>query len=101
MAGNGRRLIRLARRILPALAVIVLLAGALALANDAAAGSVRLGAFYPWILATSALALLVLVGVIAQRLLRLTQELSQQVPGARLTRRVLLMLIALAVPPVL
>jgi nitrogen fixation/metabolism regulation signal transduction histidine kinase len=101
VAGTGRRLIRLARRILPALAVVVLLAGALALANDAAAGSVRLGAFYPWILGTSALALLVLIGVIAQRLLRLTHELSQQVPGARLTRRVLLMLIALAVPPVL
>lgn len=101
MAGSGRGLIRLARRTLPALAVVVLLAGALALANDAAAGSVRLGRFYPWILATSALALLVLTGVIVQRLLRLTRELSRQVPGARLTRRVLLMLIALAVPPVL
>ena len=101
MAGNGRRLIRLARRVLPALAVLVLLAGALALANDAAAGSVRLGRYYLWILSASGFALLVLLGVIVQRLLRLSRELHSQVPGARLTRRVLLMLIALAVPPVL
>ena len=95
------RLTRLARRVLPALAIFVLLAGALVLASDAAAGSARFGRFYPWFLGASAFALLVLIVVIAQRIVRLLGELKRQSPGARLTRRMLLMLIALAVPPVL
>jgi len=101
VAGSGRRLIRLGRRILPALAIFVLLAGALALASDAASGSARLGRFYPWLLGASALALLALIFVIAQRIARLVGELRRQAPGARLTRRMLLMLIVLAVPPVM
>ncbi len=91
---------RLTRRILPPLAVVVLLAAALLLANDAAGGINRFGALYPWMLGASALALLVLIVFIAMRLLRLRSELRQRSPGARLTRRVLLMLILLAVPPV-
>jgi len=92
---------RLSRRILPPLAVAVLLAAALVLANDAAGGSSRFAAWYFWILGASAAALLVLIVVIAQRLLRLKRELAQRVAGARLTRRLLAMLILLAVPPVL
>jgi nitrogen fixation/metabolism regulation signal transduction histidine kinase len=99
MASAGR-VTRLTRRILPPLAVAVLLAAALVLANDAAADSNRYGALYPWILGASALALLVLIIFIVQRLLRLRGELRERMPGARLTRRVLLMLILLAVPPV-
>ncbi|MDR3387892.1 MAG: ATP-binding protein [Rudaea sp.] len=99
MASAGR-MTRLARRILPPLAVVVLLAAAVVLANDAAGGSNRFGAWYPWILGASALALVVLIVFILQRLLRLRGELRQRIPGARLTRRVLLMLILLAVPPV-
>lgn len=101
MADLQRRLIRLARRVLPAAAIFVLLAGALVLASDAAAGSARFGRFYAGFLGASALALLVLIVVIAQRIARLLAELKRQTPGARLTRRMLLMLIALAVPPVL
>jgi nitrogen fixation/metabolism regulation signal transduction histidine kinase len=101
VAALQRRLTRLARRVLPALAIFVLLAGALALASDAAAGSARFGRFYGAFLGASALALLVLVVVIIQRIARLLAELKRQTPGARLTRRMLLMLIALAVPPVL
>ena len=100
MASAGR-LNRLTRRILPPIAIAVLLAAALMLANDAAGGSNRFAGFYPWILGTSVLALLMLIVIIAQRLLRLRGELRQRVPGARLTRRVLLMLILLAVPPVI
>jgi len=101
VADLQRRLIRLARRVLPAAAIFVLLAGALVLASDAAAGSARFGRFYAGFLGASALALLVLIVVIAQRIARLLAELKRQTPGARLTRRMLLMLIALAVPPVL
>ena len=100
MAGTGR-LTRFARRILPPLAVVVLLAAALLLADDAAAVGSRYAALYPWMLAASACALLVLIAVIVQRLLRLRRELGARVAGARLTRRVLAMLILLAVPPVL
>jgi nitrogen fixation/metabolism regulation signal transduction histidine kinase len=88
------------RRLLPVFAVTVLLVAALLLANDAASGNSRLAAWYSWLLVASALALVVLCAVIAQRLWRLRQDLRAGVPGARLTRRVLLRLIVLAVPPV-
>jgi nitrogen fixation/metabolism regulation signal transduction histidine kinase len=94
------RLTRLTRRVLPVLAVAVLLGAALLLANDTAGGESRLGAWYPWMLGACALALIVLLAVIAQRLWRLRGELRAQAPGARLNRRVLLMLIVLALPPV-
>jgi len=89
------------RRVLPALAILTLLAAALLLARDAAGGSNRFGAYYSWILVASAISLGVLILIIAQRLLRLSRELQRRIPGARLTRRMLLMLIGLAVPPVL
>ena len=91
---------RIVRRALPVLAVALLLAVALILANDAAGGASRLGAWYPWVLGASVLALLVLVAIIAQRLLRLRRELRERTPGARLNRRMLAMLILLVLPPV-
>lgn len=94
------RLTRIARRALPVLAIAVLLVAALVLANDASGGSSRLGVWYPWMLGACVLALSVLIAVIAQRLLRLRRELRERAPGARLNRRVLAMLIVLALPPV-
>ncbi|MDE1960425.1 MAG: HAMP domain-containing protein [Xanthomonadaceae bacterium] len=91
---------RIVRRALPVLAVALLLAVALVLANDAAGGASRLGAWYPWVLGASVFALLVLVAIIAQRLLRLRRELRQRTSGARLNRRMLAMLILLVLPPV-
>ncbi|MBS0556547.1 MAG: HAMP domain-containing protein [Proteobacteria bacterium] len=88
------------RRAVPVLAVAVLLAAALVLANDAAGGASRLGAWYPWMLGASVFALVVLVAIIVQRLLRLRRELREHAPGAGLNRRVLAMLIVLALPPV-
>ncbi|HTI96480.1 MAG TPA: ATP-binding protein [Rudaea sp.] len=99
MAPAGR-LTRITRRALPALAVAVLLAAALVLANDAAGGASRLGAWYPWMLGACVLALTTLVAIIVQRLLRLRRELRERAPGATLNRRVLAMLIVLALPPV-
>ncbi len=95
------RLTYLARRTLPGLAAIALLVAVLLLGNDAAGGSDRLSGWYPWVLTASVLALIALLVAIAQRLLRLRRELRDNVPGARLTRRVLVMLIFLALPPVL
>ena len=93
-------LTRFTRRVLPVVAVALLLAAALLLANDAA-GDSQLGPWYPWMLGACALALVALSVMIVQRLWRLRGELRRNVPGARLNRRVLLMLIVLALPPVL
>ena len=100
MARQPERLIRIVRRALPVLAVAVLLAAALVLARDAAGGASHLGAWYPWMLGASVLALAVLIAIIIQRLLRLRRDLRAGEPGARLNRRVLAMLIVLALPPV-
>ncbi len=100
MSEPSGSLTRLVRRILPPLAVLVLLGAALFLANDAASGGNRLGGIYAWMLGASIFALLVLTLIIGQRLLRLLRELRRDAPGARLTRRLLIMLIVLALPPV-
>ena len=97
---RATRLTRFTRRVLPAVAVALLLAAALLLANDAA-GDSRLGTWYPWMLGACVLALVALLVMIVQRLWRLRGELRSSVPGSRLNRRVLLMLIVLALPPVL
>ncbi len=93
-------LILIGRRVLPALAVLALLAASLKLAEDAAAGSSGFIDSYRWVLGAAALALVVLVALIVQRLWRLRRDLGRDAPGARLSRRLLLMLVLLAVPPV-
>jgi PAS domain S-box-containing protein len=90
----------LTRRVLPAAAVLALLGCALLLAGDAAGGESRLGRLHPWMLGFASAALVVLVVVIAQRLVRLVRDVRHEVPGARLTRRLLAMLMLLALPPV-
>ncbi len=87
------------RRALPALAVLVLLLASLKLAEDAAGGG-GVGLYYRWILGAAATALALLALAIAQRLWRLRVDLQRGAPGARLGRRLLVMLVLLAVPPV-
>lgn len=88
----------LLRRALPALAVGVLLIASLKLAEDAAGDSARFAAHYRWVLGAAAAALVMLVATIGQRLWRLRGDLVRTAPGARLTRRLLLVLILLALP---
>jgi PAS domain S-box-containing protein len=87
------------RRALPALAALVLLLASLKLAEDAAGGG-GVGLYYRWILGAAAAALALLAIAIAQRLWRLRVDLERGAPGARLGRRLLVMLVLLAVPPV-
>jgi PAS domain S-box-containing protein len=87
------------RRALPALAVLALLLASLKLAEDAAGGG-GVGLYYRWILGAAAAALALLALAIAQRLWRLRVDLQRGAPGARLGRRLLVMLVLLAVPPV-
>ena len=93
-------LILIGRRVLPALAVLALLAASLKLAEDAAAGASGFIDAYRWVLGAAALALALLVVLIVQRLWRLRRDLGRDAPGARLSRRLLLVLVLLAVPPV-
>jgi nitrogen fixation/metabolism regulation signal transduction histidine kinase len=95
-----RWLTLIGRRLLPAAAVLALLAASLQLAGQAAGGSGGFVDAYRWVLGAAALALFILVALIGQRLWRLRRELRRDAPGARLSKRLLLILVLLAVPPV-
>lgn len=88
----------LLRRALPLLAVAALLLASLELAEDAAGEGARFAAHYRWVLGAAAIALLLLVSAIGARLWRLRNDLRRGAPGARLNRRLLTVLILLAVP---
>ncbi|SFN60032.1 sensor histidine kinase [Dokdonella immobilis] len=90
----------LGRRLLPAAAVLALLAASLKLAEQAAGGSGGFVDAYRWVLGAAVLALVILLALIGQRLWRLRRDLARDAPGARLSRRLLLTLVLLAVPPV-
>ncbi|MEO5624711.1 MAG: ATP-binding protein [Dokdonella sp.] len=86
------------RRVLPTVAVATLLLASLKLAEDAAGDSDRFAAHYRWVLGAAVAALVVLLATIGQRLWRLRGDLTRAAPGARLSRRLLLVLIVLALP---
>jgi PAS domain S-box-containing protein len=87
------------RRALPALAVLALLLASLKLAEDAAGGGGRFALYYRWVLGGAAAALALLALAITQRLWRLRTDMRAGAPGARLGRRLLIMLVLLALPP--
>jgi PAS domain S-box-containing protein len=90
----------LLRRLLPGLAVAALLLASLKLAEDAAGDTGRFAAHYRWVLGAAAAALAILAVAIGQRLWRLRADIARDTPGARLNRRLLRVLILLAVPPI-
>src|SRR5690606_25064847 len=85
----------------PALALMVLVFSSLYLAADAEGLGVGLARWYPYVFIAAAAALLLLGGAILQRLRRLRRALRERQPGARLNRRLLVLLLVLAIPPVL
>jgi PAS domain S-box-containing protein len=89
------------RRALPALAVLALLLASLKLAEDAAGGGGRFALYYRWVLGGAAAALALLALAITQRLWRLRTDMRAGAPGARLGRRLLIMLVLLALPPLI
>ncbi|MGA8276704.1 MAG: ATP-binding protein [Rhodanobacteraceae bacterium] len=91
----------LLRRVAPALAVLMLLVASWRLAEDATGGGGRFVAWYPWILGIAVLALCVLAIAIIVRLWRLARDRRRNAPGARLSRRLLVMMVLLAIPPVI
>ncbi|MGA9422589.1 MAG: hypothetical protein WBW61_09510, partial [Rhodanobacteraceae bacterium] len=95
-----RWLIPLLRRGLPALVALALLVASWRLAEDATSGE-RFVAWYPWVLAAAVLALCLLAVAIVVRLWRLARDRRRNAPGARLSRRLLVMMVLLAIPPVI
>jgi nitrogen fixation/metabolism regulation signal transduction histidine kinase len=95
------RLTRLLRRVVAPLALLVLLLAVLYLAADAEGLGEGNARYYPYVFVAAILALALLLIAILNRLWRLRQQLKRGTPGARLTRRLLLLLVLLALPPVL
>jgi nitrogen fixation/metabolism regulation signal transduction histidine kinase len=95
------RLTRALRRVVAPAALLVLLLAALWLAADAEGFGGATARWYPFVFVAAACALVLLALAIVQRLLRLRAQLRRGEPGARLTRRLLLLLVLLALPPVL
>jgi nitrogen fixation/metabolism regulation signal transduction histidine kinase len=88
-------------RVIPAVALVVLLLMALYLVSSVEQEATQLGRAALWIFISAGLALLILMVVIAGRLWRLVQRLRQGQPGARLTARLVAIFVALSLPPVL
>lgn len=83
-----------------ALALALLVLSSLYLAADAEGLGQRYAPAYPYVFALAGAALLALIAAIVSRLWRLRQDVRAGVPGARLSRRLLLVLLLLALPPV-
>jgi len=87
-------------RAIPIAAVLVLLLAALYLVSTVEQEATQLGRLAQWIFALTGVAVLVLLGVIVGRAIRLFQRLRADEPGARLTARLVAVFIALTLPPV-
>ena len=81
--------------------VIALLLAALFIVADAQGLGPRYQRWYPMVFLVTAVALGILILSITQRLWRLIRQLQRGEPGARLTLRLLLVLLLLALPPLL
>jgi len=88
-------------RSLPLLALTSMLIAATLLVVDIESGESRLPSLNLWILGLGLLALLLLLAAIIGRMYRLAMQLRQEQPGARLTRRLTVIFLALALPPAL
>jgi len=98
---DRRRLTALLGWLLPGLALVAMLVVALLFASEAQAERTRLLSAAPYLLAGVVLAAVGLGVVVAARLWRLWRERARRVPGARLRWRLLVALLALALPPLI
>lgn len=90
---------RLLKKIIPALALLTLLFAALYFAAQTRSDIRGAGDFYMIAFAATGIALLVLTGAIIHRIIRLGRQLRSGVAGSRMTLRMVILFVALAVPP--
>ena len=86
--------------VLPMLVLFVLLLVSLSYMSDATHNSEQFGRMYSWLLLVNAAALLILGAVVVANLVWLIGRQRKKAPGARLTTRLVLMFVILAVVPV-
>lgn len=98
-AGHGLRQWLFGR--LPLVAVAAVLLAALLLVADVEQETSRLNQLSVWIFALTGLALLGLLSAIISQGVQLILKVRQRVPGARMSRRLILVMFGLALPPVL
>ena len=99
MAADTHGLRAVLARTLPVLAVAALLLSSLYFAGNATGNPDAPGRGYVWALVLSGIALVITVVAIGNRLMRMVQRLRARAPGARLTKRLVLLFVVLAVPP--
>jgi nitrogen fixation/metabolism regulation signal transduction histidine kinase len=95
-----RQRLRRLLRLLPILAVLLVLLSSLYLVSSVEQEATQLGRASLWVFVITGIALLLLLGVIVGRIVRLVQRVRAGEPGARLTARMVAVFIALALPPV-
>jgi nitrogen fixation/metabolism regulation signal transduction histidine kinase len=100
MARRSRLIVRLGSAAL-VLALLLLILVALYLAADAEGLGQGFARYYPFVFVVAAIALFGLAVAILQRLWRLRGQLARGEPGARTSRRLVVLLLVLALPPVL
>ena len=91
---------RYGRGLWPMLALFVLLLVSLSFMSDATHNSERFGRLYSLLLITNALGLVVLIGLIGANLYWLLRQYRRRAAGARLTARMVILFMVLAVVPV-
>ncbi len=99
MASLVRRLVR-GPGLLPMLGLCGLLLTALVLMSYASENSVYFGRLYAWLLLFSTVGLLILAILIIRNLYRLIRQHRARLPGSRLTLRLVIMFVAIALAPV-
>ena len=95
-----RQRLRRLLRLLPMVAVLLVLLSSLYLVSSVEQDATQLGRASLWVFVITGLALVVLLGVIVGRVVRLVQRQRAREPGARLTARLVAVFTALALPPV-
>src|SRR5680860_469533 len=100
MAHLGAVMKRASISLIPVLGLFAILLVSLYLMGDATENAARFGRSYTWLVLLNTLVLIVLVYLIGANLIRLTRQVLAHQPGARLTARLMLISIVLAMVPV-
>ncbi|HFD11205.1 MAG TPA: HAMP domain-containing protein [Crenotrichaceae bacterium] len=97
----SRTLKRYTQGIRPIILLSVVLLASLVLMSEAIQNSEQFSLLYSWLLVFNVFALLVLLALIAINLFRLVRQYRLQAPGSRLTARLVVIFVSLAMLPVM